>query len=125
MKSIYNHQRFKNKRRLLRQNQTIAERKLWSYLHNRKCLGLKFFRQYSVGSYILDFYCPEIRLAIEIDGSQHLLPNHANHDQIRTKYLNKQNIKLIRFWNNEVMNNIEGVYTKIIEVTKSITNNYS
>jgi very-short-patch-repair endonuclease len=125
MKSIYNHPRLKNKRRQLRQNQTVAEHKLWSYLRNRQCFGLKFFRQYGIGSYILDFYCPQIRLAIEIDGSQHLLPKHLSHDKLRTKYLNNQNIRLIRFWNNEVMNNIDGVYTKIIEVIKSTNNNHS
>ena len=70
-KYLYNDPSTKLDRRRLRKNATDAERKLWSILQSRRMAGLKFFRQYSVGSYILDFYCPERRLAIEVDGGQH------------------------------------------------------
>ena len=70
-KYLYNDPSTELDRRRLRKNATDAERKLWSILRSKRMAGLKFFRQYSVGSYILDFYCPERRLAIEVDGGQH------------------------------------------------------
>ncbi len=77
MNFIYNSFQLKSKRKLLRKNQTDAERKVWSYVRNKQVMGLKFFRQYGVGNYILDFYCPEKRIAIEIDGG-----HHNEHDEI-------------------------------------------
>ena len=76
---------------------------------------LKFFRQYSVGSYTLDFYCPERRLAIEVDGGQHADVYGQQHDVHRNSYLRELNIRVIRFWNNDVLQNIEGVGQKIKE----------
>lgn len=107
MNDLYNRYDFKERRRLLRKSQTDAERKLWGILRNKQLNGLKFFRQYSVSKYILDFYCPAIRLAIEVDGGQHA---ESKYDDIRTNYLKSKNIFVIRFWNNEVLNNLEGVY---------------
>ena len=77
--------------------------------------SLKFFRQYSVGPYILDFYCPERRLAIEVDGGQHTYVYGQQHDAHRDSYLKELNIRVIRFWNNDVLQNIEGVGQKIKE----------
>lgn len=108
---MYNNKNLKNFRRNLRKNSTDAERKLWQYLRRRQIGNFKFTRQYSVGSYILDFYCPETRLAIEIDGGQHF--ENKDKDEIRTEFLVKQNIKVIRFWNNEIFNNIDGVLITI------------
>jgi very-short-patch-repair endonuclease len=113
MKYLYNNQDFKEKRRILRKSQTDAERKLWQILRSRQVSGLKFFRQYSIGDYILDFYCPAIRLAIEVDGSQHI---DNKYDDRRTKYLQSKNIFVLRFWNNDVLNNLDGVYRKIVSV---------
>lgn len=76
----------------MRENFTDAERLIWKYIRNKQ-LGLKFFRQYSIGQYILDFYCPEMRIAIEIDGGQHA-EETKNRDQKRTDFLNKQDIKV-------------------------------
>lgn len=114
----YNNANLKTVRRTLRKNQTDAERKLWQHLRNKQIDDLKFFRQYSVGRYILDFYCPKIRLAIELDGGQHDEPENQIQDNIRTASLNQQGIKVIRFWNNDVMGNMEGVIEKILEVAK-------
>jgi len=114
-KKMYNNKNLKNFRRNLRKNSTDAERKLWQYLRRRQIGNFKFTRQYSVGSYILDFYCPETRLAIEIDGGQHF--ENKDKDEIRTEFLVKQNIKVIRFWNNEIFNNIDGV---LITIRKSL-----
>ena len=74
---------------------------------------LKFFRQYGIGPYTIDFYCPQIRLAIEIDGGQHAEFQGQAKDTIRTKYLEKENIRVVRFWNNEVIKQKEAVIEKI------------
>src|SRR5574340_524665 len=103
-----------NLRRQLRKGITPQERALWNILRNRKIQGLKFFRQYSVNNYILDFYCPKIKLCIEIDGGQHSESKNKIADIARSNYLNSLNIKILRFWNNEIDNNLEGTYEKII-----------
>jgi len=77
--------------------------------------GLKFFRQYGVGPFILDFYCPAQRLAIEVDGGQHADVYGQQRDIHRNRYLGELNIRVIRFWNNDVLQNIEGVGIKIRE----------
>ena len=112
---IYNKIRLKPLQRSLRKNATDAERKIWSFVRNRQIEGLKFFRQYGVGDYILDFYCPETKLAIEIDGGQHDEAQQKAHDGIRTQYLNSLNIRVLRFWNNEILGNTEGVYEEILK----------
>ncbi len=109
-----NNQKLKPLRQQLRRNQTDAERKLWNLIRGRQLLNLKFVRQYSFGNYILDFYCSEKKLAIELDGGQHAEVKNIQSDNERTEYLNNHGIKVIRFWNNEVMNNIDGVGTSII-----------
>lgn len=84
---------------------------LWSKLRNNQ-LGFKFKRQYSVCPYVLDFYCSLKKLAIEIDGSQHI--ENKEYDIKRSDYLSVFDIKVIRFWNNEINVNIDGVVNKII-----------
>ena len=117
-KHLYSDPTTKSKRRCLRKNTTGAEQKLWSILRNRQMAGLKFFRQYSVGPYILDFYCPERRLAIEVDGGQHADLYGQEHDAYRDSYLTELDIRVIRFWNNDVLQNIEGVWKMINEETE-------
>jgi len=117
-KHVYNDPTTKSKRRCLRKDATDAERKLWSILRNRQMAGLKFFRQYSVGAYILDFYCSERRLAIEVDGGQHAGLYGRRHDAQRDSYLRELNIRVIRFWNNDVLQNIESVWKMIKEETE-------
>ena len=97
----------------MRKNLTLPEKILWNYLRGRQLNEQKFFRQYSVGPYILDFYCPKERLAIELDGESHLLKNQKLYDKERTRYLNGNNIKVMRFWNDEIINNIDNVILKI------------
>ncbi len=111
---IFNKPSFKRFRSGLRKNSTDAERKLWSKLRNQQLGKLKFYRQYSIGSYILDFYCPKIRLAIELDGGQHAETQKEFYDKRRSDYLKKYNICILRFWNNEVLENTEGVILKIL-----------
>ena len=115
---VYNDQFLKRRRKGLRKNQTDAERIVWNLVRGKKINGYKFFRQYSVGPYILDFYCSELRLSLEIDGGQHNEPARREYDSVRTAYLAGENIRELRFWNSEVMNNLDGVYEKILEHCK-------
>lgn len=110
MTVFYNKTKNLTKRVLLRRAQTPQEIILWSKLRNNQ-LGHKFKRQYSVGPYVLDFYCPIKKLAIEIDGSQHI--ENKRYDLERSNYLSVFNIKIIRFWNSEIIANINKVLEKI------------
>src|SRR3989344_9217031 len=107
----YNNSIFKRRRKELRRKQTPAEKVLWEQLRGRKLEKCKFWRQYSVGPYILDFYCPEIRLAIEVDGHQHQAA--IEYDQEREMYLKELDIKTIRYKNEEVMSKLEKVIDDI------------
>ncbi|MDH4329937.1 MAG: endonuclease domain-containing protein [Candidatus Moranbacteria bacterium] len=107
----------KQLRKKLRNNSTPQEIVLWSRL-KRKQLGYKFRRQHSFGKYIVDFYCKEKGLVIEIDGCQHKKDLHQNYDTERTEYLQRKGLKVLRFWNNEINNNLDGVIFKILESLK-------
>ena len=103
--------------RRLRRNATDAERALWRYLRNRTAGGAKIRRQQPIGPYIVDFVCFEARLVIEIDGGQHAV--HAGQDAVRTAYLKRHNFRVIRFWNNDVLANPNGVFETIETALKS------
>ena len=107
---LYNDPRFKSRRKELRHNETKEEKLPW-YSLRRKNLGFKFSRQYSTGPYILDFYCSEKRICIELDGSQHL--DNKEYDEERDNYLLMNDIKVLRFWNSEISGNIDKVLEKI------------
>ena len=113
MRTVHNLKKYLGLRKSLRNNMTEAEKKLWLYLKNSQ-LGHKFRRQASIGNYIVDFYCPAKKLVIEIDGSQHI--EQEQKDIERTKYLESLNIKVIRFWNNDVLKETEEIVNKIINV---------
>ena len=101
--------------RNLRKNSTIQERRLWNLLKNRQFHNLKFKRQQPIGDYIVDFICKEAKIIIEIDGGQHNEPENIEYDKTRTEYLNTLGYKVIRFWNNEIYENIEGVVLRLRE----------
>ena len=90
---------------------TDSERFLWKYLRKRQIGGHKFRRQHIIGNYIVDFVCLKKKLVIELDGGQH--KNNIEYDTQRTKYLKLEGFKVIRFWNNQVLNEIEGVLETI------------
>ena len=115
MKVIRNDPKLKERRRELRKNWTETEKLFWSKIKKRQFFGLKFMRQYSIGPYILDFYCPKMSLAVELDGGQHNQEEIRIYDNERTAYLASIGIRELRFWNNEVFKNIEGVLEKIRE----------
>jgi very-short-patch-repair endonuclease len=97
--------------RQLRKVPTPAEKKLWAYLRRNNLNGVHFRRQHAMGKYIIDFVSAKKKLAIELDGSQHL--EQSDYDIQRTAYLESQGYKVIRFWNDQVMKDIEGVIHSI------------
>ena len=101
--------------RNLRKNSTIQERRLWNLLKNRQFHNLKLKRQQPIGDYIVDFICKEAKIIIEIDGGQHNEPENIEYDKTRTEYLNNLGYKVIRFWDNEIYENIEGVVLRLRE----------
>jgi very-short-patch-repair endonuclease len=97
----------KQRSRTLRKEMTIAERLLWKALRNKQLNQYKFRRQHPYGKYILDFVCLEAKLVIEVDGGQH--QENTMYDQNRSMWLERQGFKVLRFWNNEVLNNLDAV----------------
>jgi very-short-patch-repair endonuclease len=99
--------------RRLRRSQTDAERKLWSRLRDRRLNGARFRRQHPIGPYIADFCCTEAKLVVELDGGQHAVRKRS--DAERTAFLAGQGYRVLRFWDNEALTNMEGVLLRIIE----------
>ena len=107
--------------RELRQTATDAERLLWGLIRDRQLCGARFRRQHPVGPFILDFYCHEAKLAIELDGGVHTDPEQAHRDAERAKALEVEGIRVLRFWNHEVFTDIEGVLAAIEKALISST----
>ena len=103
--------------RNLRKRLTDTERSLWSKIRARQIEGCKFRRQTPIGKYIVDFVCHEQRVIVEVDGGQH--SENVEQDFIRDKWLREQGYRILRFWNNEVLTNIEGVLEVIRDNCKS------
>jgi very-short-patch-repair endonuclease len=95
----------------LRKESTPAERKLWAYLRGKKLNGVNFRRQHAIGNFVPDFCAIKEKLVIELDGGQHL--KQEEHDKERTKYLESRGYRVIRFWNRDVMKNMNGVIQAI------------
>ena len=108
--------KLKERARELRNNSTLSEVILWRYLKGKQMQGFDFHRQRPVDNYIVDFICCELYLAIELDGYTHLLNETIEKDQIKEERLNELGIKLIRFWDEEVLNDIDNVL-RVIEIT--------
>ena len=116
--AIANSFEFRERRKNLRNNSTPAEAVLWRSLKGRGAGGYKFRRQQSIGPYILDFYCPELRLCIELDGSSHDLK--FDFDQRRSGFLHEQGIRVVRFENNLVRADVDGIVAEIIRIGEEI-----
>ena len=97
----------------LRLESTEVEKKLWYRLRNRQIQNAKFRRQHPIKGYYLDFACEEAKLAIELDGAQHGEDAQQTHDHVRTRILEESGWRVLRFWNNEITENIEGVVESI------------
>jgi very-short-patch-repair endonuclease len=104
--------------RKLREKQTNAEKSLWMRLRNKQLEGVKFRRQQPIGSYIVDFASFERKLIVEIDGGQHNEEKIRERDEERTTRLKERGYQIIRFWNNEVLMNLEGVLESIREALR-------
>ena len=110
-------------RKELRNHATAAEATLWKVLKNSQVGGYKFRRQHGIGPYIMDFYCPLLKLCIELDGAVHLEAMADVRDDIRTKFLKQQGITVIRFNNDIVRNNPKGIIEEILRIGEEKTGN--
>jgi very-short-patch-repair endonuclease len=105
------------KARLLRRKETEAERRLWNYVRNRSVRGLKVVRQHAIGPFVADFVCRDLMLVIEVDGSQHA---DAAADAARTAFLNARGYSVLRFWNNEVLSELDAVGAMLLAIADGI-----
>lgn len=115
-KFIYQKPSLKFYRKENRNNPTPEEKLLWKYLRKKQLAGYRFQRQYSIETYILDFYCAKVKLGIELDGSHHSNEDIKQNDETRTLNLNSHEITIIRFWNSEINNDIYNVLDKIYKL---------
>lgn len=99
--------------RTLRRNQTRAENRFWNQVRNRQLRGYKFRRQVPLGKYVADFVCQDKKVIVELDGGQHA--EQAEQDLKRTRGLEQLGYQVIRYWNNDVLENMEGVLTNLLE----------
>lgn len=113
MTKVFNKKSETNRRKHLRNNIPRAEQVLWDKLKSRQLNGFKFRRQYSVDKYVLDFYCPEAKLGIEVDGPSHFSDTARDFDKKRQGTIESFGIELIRFTNNDIFENLDAVLTKI------------
>ncbi len=107
--------------RQLRHQLTDAEKALWQRLRNKQLFGFRFRRQASVGDYIVDFACFTPRLIIELDGGQHARVADQIYNQVRTAWLESEGFRVIRFWNNDVLRNTDGVIVDITRVLEELS----
>ncbi|MGD0947397.1 MAG: DUF559 domain-containing protein [Candidatus Binatia bacterium] len=105
--------RLKEPARLLRNQPTDSERRLWSRVRRRQILDLQFYRQKPIGSYIVDFYAPAVGLVVEVDGAQHFEPIQTSNDRARTGFLESHGLRVLRFTNTEVLKNLDTVLQAI------------
>ena len=113
MSVAHNRKSQKPRRQYLRTHGTLAEKILWYCLKGRQILGFKFRRQHGIGNYILDFYCPELKLAIEADGATHDEPGAKRHDQQRQRQIEAEGIVFLRFGDEEIIGNPDDVIRRI------------
>ena len=102
----------------LRKNETVAEKILWSKLNNNQVLGLQFRRQHPINMFIADFFCPKLKLVIEVDGNIHDIPEIKEHDNGRSDFFNDHGIKVIRFTNEQILHEIDSTMKEIEKTAK-------
>ena len=120
-KIIYYRPDLKEKSRELRKHATTAERKLWRYIRRKQLKGYQFYRQKPIGNYIVDFFCFELMLVIEIDGITH--NDKETYDNDRDNQLHKQGIHVLHFFDSEVHENLESVLQSIVDWIENFENN--
>jgi len=120
MGKIYNQKIQNHKRKKLRNEMTKAEVLLWMELKDKKILGYKFRRQFSIGSYVVDFYCPELNLAVEVDGATHVTDEEIRYDKDRQTEIETLGIKFLRFSNPEIYKDMNHVLEKIKSIIEEL-----
>jgi very-short-patch-repair endonuclease len=120
MTKHYNKSLEKEKRRSLRREETYCEKLIWRYLRKRQMLGYKFKRQFSVDHFVIDFYCSELKLALEVDGDVHNQPKQKEYDSTRQQYLEQFGITFIRIYNEELLSNPNKAFDKIEREIKRV-----
>jgi very-short-patch-repair endonuclease len=123
MTKIYNITSGKQKRQTLRNETPPAEQRLWARLRGRQMLGFKFRRQYSVDHYVIDFYCPRLKLAIEVDGDSHFQDAAEDYDAQRQQYIEALGIRFLRFTNREVYERLNDVLEVILRTLREMDSN--
>jgi very-short-patch-repair endonuclease len=121
MSDIFNRNSQKIRRQYLRNNATNTERVIWSKLKGKQLLGKKFRRQHGIGPFIVDFYCHECKLAIEIDGPIHWTKEAKEYDRHREEYIRRYGVHFLRFTNADVVENLDGVLMAIAKEVKATT----
>ncbi len=124
MPKHFNFPRQKTIRRYFRVNHTNAEKILWSKLRNMQLLGYKFRRQHGIEHYVVDFFCPQKHLAVEVDGTTHSSPEEIEYDKERQTLIEKYGICFVRVTNNDVYKNLDGVLHLILDELQKTTTNY-
>jgi len=114
MNQLFNRPEYKTLRQRLRKDMPDAEVIVWSYLRDRRLCGYKFRRQHGIGRYVVDFYCPKLRLVIELDGDSHFQSGAAKRDRQRQNFIESFGITVIRFTNTDIYENITGVLEELI-----------
>jgi len=121
MTQLFNKLTEKEKRRIVRKNTTASEKIIWTYLRRKQILNERFLRQFSIEYYVLDFYCPRLRLAIEIDGDSHFINQDAiDYDKERQTYIENLGIEFLRFRNEEVFADNDAVINSISQKVKEL-----
>ena len=120
MTRFFNKTTEKEKRRLLRKNSSKAEILIWERLKGKQVLGYKFRRQYSVGAYVIDFYCPALKLAVEIDGDSHFQEEAEDNDKQRQAFIESFGVRFLRFTNEEVFTNSRGMLEVIRQAVQDV-----
>ena len=115
MTRVYNRKEQTQRRKELRNNMPQAEVLLWSCLQRRQLMGYKFRRQHGVGAYVIDFYCPKLKIGIELDGDSHFREGGQQYDANRDKFIASFGIHVVRILNDEVYTNLDGVVEQLIK----------
>lgn len=115
----YNKKEMKTRRRQLRSDMTFSEKVMWNILRRNET-GERFLRQYSIDNYVIDFYCPRLKLAVEVDGEVHDREEEKKYDKERQEYVEKYGVVFIEFRNEEVTENGNAVYEKIMAKIKEL-----
>jgi len=117
---LYNLEKYKNIRKALRKDMTKAEAVFWIHIKNSQ-LGYRFRRQYSIGKYIVDFYCPELKLVVEIDGATHDHPDVYKKDQEKQRYLESKGFTVIRYNDEEILNELDAMWDNLYNICEGLS----